>query len=84
MRIKAWHAVALISIVILAAYYPALSAPLNSVDDVMMVNDLMNRSGFTWQDFLFPSSKSYYRPLINSSFILDRFLWNRQPYQKRI
>ena len=76
MRIKAWHAVALISIVILAAYYPALSAPLNSVDDVMMVNDLMNRSGFTWQDFLFPSSKSYYRPLINSSFILDRFLWN--------
>jgi len=42
----------------------------------MMVNDLMNRSGFSWQDFLFPDSKSYYRPLINSSFILDRFLWN--------
>ena len=76
MRLKSWHAIVLVSIAVLAVYYPALSAPLNSVDDVNLVNDLLNRGSFSWQDCIFPSSISYYRPLINTSFILDHFLWN--------
>ncbi len=78
MKLRGWHALALISIVLLAVYYPVLSAPLNSVDDVMLVNDLLNRSNFTWHDLFFPTSKSYYRPLVNISFIADCFLWNME------
>lgn len=76
MKIRGWHALALISIAVLVAYYPALSVPLNSVDDVRLVNDLLNRGSFSWNDLLFPTSKSYYRPLVNMSFIADLFLWN--------
>lgn len=76
MKLKSWHPPALISIVVLLAYYPALFAPLNPIDDNRMVDDLLNRSGIPWRDFLFPVSKSYYRPLVGSSFLLDRYLWN--------
>lgn len=78
MKIKTWHALSLISCAVLVAYYPALSAPLNSVDDVRLANQLMNRTEFFWRDFLIPGSGSYYRPLINSSFILDRILWGME------
>lgn len=76
MAFKNWHALAFISCAVLLAYYPVLFAPLNPVDDVRMVNDLLNRPGFSWADFLFPVSRSYYRPVVASTFILDTFLWN--------
>ena len=75
MKLKHWHIFALISCALWLVYYPALSAPLNSVDDVRLANDLLNRSSFSWQDFWFPKSKSYFRPLVNSSFILDQLFW---------
>ena len=75
MKLKHWHIFALISCALWLVYYPALSAPLNSVDDVRLANDLLNRSSFSWQDFWFPRSKSYFRPLVNSSFILDQLFW---------
>jgi len=78
MKLKTWHALVLILIVILAAYYPALLSPLNSVDDLRMVNELLNHGSFSWHDFIFPTSKSFYRPLVNSTFILDQLLWNME------
>ncbi len=78
MKIKTWHALALLSCAVLVAYYPALSAPLNTVDDVRLVNHLLNQENFSWRDYLVPGSGSYYRPLINSSFILDRILWGME------
>ena len=76
MQIKNWHANALIFCVVWAVYYPALFAPLCSVDDLRMVTDLTNRPEVGWSDVWFPKSVTYYRPLISGSFILDLLLWN--------
>jgi tetratricopeptide (TPR) repeat protein len=78
MKCKTWHALGFLCIAVLAVYYPALSAPYNSVDDVRLVNQLLNRTEFSWRDFVIPGSSSYFRPLINSSFILDRILWGME------
>jgi hypothetical protein len=75
VKLKNWHVVAVISCILWLAYYPALSAPLNSVDDARLAHDLLNRLSFSWQDFWMPRSKSYFRPLVNSSFILDYLVW---------
>jgi hypothetical protein len=75
VKLKNWHVVAVISCIVWLAYYPALSAPLNSVDDARLAHDLLNLSSFSWQDFWIPRSKCYFRPLINSSFILDQLVW---------
>ncbi len=79
MKFKGWHLLALVSCALWLAYYPALSAPLNSVDDVRLAHDLLNRSVFSWSDFWVPGSRSYFRPLVNSSFIVDSLLWNFEP-----
>jgi len=76
MKLKYWHAIALIFCILWVAYYPALFAPLNTVDDLRMVNEQLARPVAGWIDIWFPNSVTYYRPLINGSFILDRFLWN--------
>lgn len=74
-NIKSWHAVAVLSGLVLLVYFPALKAPFNSVDDMRMVHHLVNRADFSWQDFVFPGASSYYRPLVTSSFIFDRIVW---------
>ena len=76
MRIKNWHVIAVLSCILWAVYYPALFAPLCSVDDVRLVNDLLNRPEIGWVDVWFPRSTTYYRPLISGSFILDLLLWH--------
>ncbi len=76
MKLRNWHVIALISCALWVAYYPALFAPLCPIDDVRMADYLRNRTSFGWQDFLLPSSNTYFRPLIWSSFIVDRFIWN--------
>jgi tetratricopeptide (TPR) repeat protein len=75
VKLKNWHVFAVISCILWLAYYPALSAPLNSIDDARLAHDLLNRTSFSWQDFWMPRSKSYFRPLVNSSFILDYLVW---------
>lgn len=77
-KIKTWYLLALVFCAVLLAYYPVLSAPLNSLDDVRLANHLMNQADFSWRDYLIPTASSYYRPLINSSFILDKILWGME------
>lgn len=79
MRLKRWHALALIFCTVWLVYYPALSVPFNPIDDTRMVGYLLNRDAFAWRDFLIPSSSTYFRPLIWSSFISDRLMWNLEP-----
>jgi hypothetical protein len=75
VKLERWQIVALISCAVWLAYYPALFAPLNSVDDVRLAHDLLNRNSFFWEDFWYPRSKSYFRPVVNSSFIVDQLVW---------
>ena len=63
-------------IIVLAVYYPALFAPLNSVDDSGMYAYLLNTDSFTFGTIFFPgSSGSYYRPILLSSFMMDKYVW---------
>ena len=42
MRLKPWHSSLLLSLCVLAVYYPSLHAGYNSVDDLGMINRLVN------------------------------------------
>lgn len=66
----------LLAVVVLAVYYPILSAPLNSVDDPNMYHYLLNTSAFNLSHIFLPgSSGGYYRPLLLLSFVWDKFVW---------
>ena len=63
-------------IVVLAVYYPALFAPLNSVDDAVMFHSLLNTDVFDLHSIFLPGgSGSYYRPILLLSFMVDKFVW---------
>lgn len=68
--------VMLIVAVVLCVYYPAMLAPLNSVDDPGMYSYLLNTDAFTLKSVFLPGgSGSYYRPLLLSSFLIDKYVW---------
>lgn len=63
-------------LVVLGIYYPALFSPINSVDDAGMYHYLLNTDSFSLRDIFLPgSSGSYYRPILLSSFMMDKFVW---------
>lgn len=66
----------LIIFVVLCVYYPSLQAPLNSVDDPGMYAYLLNTDSFTFKSIFFPGgSGTYFRPLLLSSFLIDKYVW---------
>jgi tetratricopeptide (TPR) repeat protein len=66
----------LLLFVVLAVYYPAIFAPLNSVDDPGMYEYLLNTDDFSLRRILIPGkSGAYYRPLLDFSFLADKFVW---------
>ncbi|GAM11520.1 transmembrane and TPR repeat-containing protein 3 [Geobacter sp. OR-1] len=74
MRIR--YQIMLLIIVVLGAYYPSLSAPLNSVDDPGMYSYLLNTDNFSLRSLFFPGrSGGYYRPLLVLSFLFDKYVW---------
>lgn len=76
MQLKARYFVLLLLIVVFGVYYPSLFNPFNNVDDTRMINNLLNSDGISvFQPFRFGISGYYYRPLLMSTFILDKYLW---------
>jgi len=66
----------LLIFVVLGVYYPAIFAPLNSVDDPGMNQYLLNADTFSLRDIFFPGgSGTYYRPLLVLSFFWDKYVW---------
>lgn len=62
--------------IVLGVFYPALFAPLNSVDDTGMYHYLLNTDTFTlWGIFLPGGSGNYYRPILLTSFLADKYVW---------
>jgi len=65
---------------LLCIYYPVLSAPFNSIDDLKMVNILLNVDTINLKSLFLPnSSGQYYRPLLIVTFLVDSFVWGLQP-----
>jgi hypothetical protein len=77
--LKTRNAILLLILVVLGAYYPAIFAPLNSVDDPGMYHFLLNADAFSIRELLFPKgSGTYYRPLLAASFFVDKYAWGLQ------
>lgn len=79
MRIKMAnrYKVMFIVFVSLGIYYPSLFGEVNSADDFAMITSLINTTDFSWKTLFFPMRPLYYyRPLLEATFLLDRFIFN--------
>ena len=75
-RLKTFYQLAILSVVVLAVFYPALFSPANTVDDLKMLNGLLNAPHLQLIDlFLHAGSGNYYRPLLMATFWADFHLW---------
>ena len=65
----------LLALVVLVIYYPANFSSFNSVDDMGMLQFLENCDAFTFKSIFIPGAGSYYRPLLLTSFVIDKYVW---------
>jgi protein O-mannosyl-transferase len=68
-------------VIILAAYYPAVTAGFSAIDDLGMINAYRQGSGWNLLGLFIPSVGGgfYYRPLIGLSFLIDRQFFSLLP-----
>ncbi|MCM0083471.1 hypothetical protein L4X63_17945 [Geomonas sp. Red32] len=76
-RITARTCVLLVVLVVLGVYYPAIFAPINSIDDPGTITYLLNTDSFNLRDIFTPGAV-YFRPLLLLSFMADKYLWGLQ------
>jgi hypothetical protein len=74
-QIKTSTSILLLSFVVLGIYYPAIFAPINSIDDPGMYAFLLNTDSFTLQNIFTPGGSNYYRPVLVLSFLMDKYVW---------
>jgi hypothetical protein len=80
MRLKTWHCLCLLALVVLLVYYPSLHAGYNSVDDLKMISQVDQSGPLNLGGLFLPQGTSYYyRPLTILSYILDRDAWGSTP-----
>ena len=79
MKVKTIYKVLFILVVALAAYFPAISKEVNTVDDVHIINAYGINGHRTLQDILLPNHQFYYRPLIELTYFADNYLWALDP-----
>lgn len=79
MKIRPAYQIILLILVVLAVYYPALSAGINSIDDAHTITRIQNQDGFRFFDLFRPGSSFYYRPLLLLSLYADKFFWGFSP-----
>ena len=79
IRLKTAYRVLLLVTLSLLVYYPTLFAPLNSLDDQVFTNLLMNREGFNFTRHFIPAgAPEYYRPLLTLTFEVDKLVGGLQ------
>lgn len=75
--LKPRYQMLLLSLFLLIAYYPSLSAEVNLVDDLGLVRGLSQQQGWGVRELFLPNSSGglYYRPIQGLSFIFDKHVW---------
>jgi tetratricopeptide (TPR) repeat protein len=79
MKVRKGYQALFLFFLVLAVYYPAIFAGVNSVDDMKMLytlEELVKRD--IWSLFL-PGADFYYRPILMLSFTWDFLLWGNNP-----
>lgn len=76
IKLKPFSFRMMLVVVVLGVYYPSVFSPVNSVDDSGMLHFLLNMDSFSFRSIFIPGgSGSYYRPILLSSFMMDKFVW---------
>lgn len=75
VQIKTRISILFLSLVVLGVYYPAIFAPLNSVDDLGMYAYLLNTDSFTLNNIFASGGGNYYRPVLIISYMMDKYIW---------
>ncbi len=75
------YQILLLITVVLAVYYPAVLAGVSKIDDYSLFTRLEQSSGWNLWSVFFPShgGGGYYRPLVDISFRIDKYLLGLQP-----
>ena len=64
-----------LAVLVLAIYYISISATVNPVDDNALIQWLNNNENLSLRDIFSWTTGSYYRPLLQSSFLFDMKIW---------
>ncbi len=79
MKLRLEYQVLLLALLTLVVYYPSISAPINSLDDQLLVQRLLNEEGFSLSRHFSPGGVyDYYRPLLTLTFEIDKFVGGLQ------
>lgn len=80
MSLKKVYVCLFLCLITLGLFYPLLSAPFNSVDDLALEHYLLNLDTFSFVSHFFPGGEhNYYRPILMLTYILDQSLWGADP-----
>ncbi len=75
MKLKPCYQLLLLVFFVLGVYYPSLFIPFNSLDDQLLVQQLMNQDGFTLSRHFSPGGTyDYFRPLLTLTFEVDKYV----------
>ncbi|MDD2582598.1 MAG: glycosyltransferase family 39 protein [Desulfuromonadaceae bacterium] len=75
MKLKVNYFCLFLIFISLVVYYPTMFAPLNSLDDYLFVEQLLNRDTFSLKSHFAPGGTyDYYRPLLTLTFELDKYI----------
>jgi hypothetical protein len=77
-QISGRTSVLFLAFVVLGIYYPAIFAPLNSIDDRGMYAYLSNTDHFTLHNIFASEGGNYYRPILIVSYLMDKYVWGLQ------
>lgn len=64
-----------LAVLVLAIYYVSISNPVNPVDDKALIQWLIANEKLPFSAIFSWTTGSYYRPLLQSSFLIDMKLW---------
>jgi len=79
MKLSAFYQSLLLVLVVLGVYYPTMLAPLNSLDDQVFINQLLNQDGFSWSRLFAPGgTHNYFRPFLLLTFQIDKYVGGLQ------
>lgn len=75
MNLTTRSSLLLLVFVVLGIYYPALFAPLNTIDDPGMYSYLLNTDDFSLRSIFSPNGGNYFRPVLIVSYMMDKYVW---------
>ena len=68
-----------LAFLVLVGYSSAVNAPFNPVDDRALVQWLYNMEGLSFLELFSWTTGHYYRPVLQTTFLLDMRFWGAQP-----